>query len=92
MTATLDALTNKVVLEGCVSWPLSYYSKSPHLIRMTILVAKLQYFIGVKTFSVDCITWNSQNFKLMLYLTKKHIKINFFYVEFKVLFLIAWSE
>ena len=25
----------KVVLEGCVSWPLGYYSKSPHLIRMT---------------------------------------------------------
>ena len=37
------AVLCKVVLEGCVNWPLVYYSKSPHLIRMTILVAKLQY-------------------------------------------------
>ena len=41
--------------------------KSPHLITMTILVPKLQYFISVKTLSVDCITWNSQNVNLMQY-------------------------
>ena len=57
----------KVVLEGCESWPLGYYSKSPQLIRMTILVAKLQYFICVKTLSVDCIIWNSQNVNLLQY-------------------------
>ena len=66
-SSTKEPLWSKVVLEGCVSWPLGYYSKSPHLIRMIILVAKLQYFISVKTLSVDCITWNSQNVNLMQY-------------------------
>ena len=46
---------------------LGCYSKSPHLITMTILVAKLQYFISVKTLSVESMTWNSQNVNLMQY-------------------------
>ena len=28
---------------------------------MTIFVAKVQYFISVKTLSVDSMTWNSQD-------------------------------
>ena len=82
----------KVVLEGCVSWPLVYYSKSPRLIRMTILVAKLQYFICVKTLSVDFKTWNSQNVDLMHYTYKKLNKKQLLLLELKVLFLTAWSE
>jgi hypothetical protein len=34
---------------------LGCYSKSPHLITMTILVAKLQYFISVKTVTAQAI-------------------------------------
>jgi hypothetical protein len=70
LSVTILYLVGKVVLvQGCMSWPLALgdYSKSPHLIRMTILVAKLQYFISVKTLSVDSLTWNSQNVNLMLY-------------------------
>ena len=46
--------TPKVVLMLCNS--LGFYSKSPHLISMTILVAKLHYFISVKTLPVDFMT------------------------------------
>ena len=72
-----------VLTQGFVSWPLGYYCKSPHLIRMTIFVAKLQYFTSVKTLSVDSITWNSQNVNLMQNYQKKTCKNQLFLVGIK---------
>ena len=47
-------LGNKVLL--VLRNSLGHYTKSPHLITMTILVAKLQYFISVKTLFVESMT------------------------------------
>ena len=44
VSQTFYMLESKVVLEG---WAV-IHSKSPHLITMNIVVAKLQYFISVK--------------------------------------------
>jgi hypothetical protein len=60
----------------------------PHLITMTILVAKLQYFISVKTLYVESMTWNSQNVNLMQYF-QKNIKITYYNLEIKVS-LVKW--
>ena len=55
---------------------------------MTIFVAKVQYFISVKTLSVDSMTWNSQDVIFFCKINaKKPIKMHTYYSEMKILLL-----